>query len=140
MPNWCYTSIAVKALKKKIDLIEKEMEQALSSNPLNADFGNEWLGNLLLHIGHDERSVAGSVIRCRGNVIDCKRSAPGQLSISTLSAWGPHVTCIKTFCRHYSRKAKVLYVADEPGNNLYWTNIPEQVNEGYRFVPIGDET
>lgn len=137
MADNCVTYIDIVGSEKSLDRIEKEMEQALSLNPLHTDFGNEWLGNLLLHIGHDEKSVIESVIRCRGEVTELERVSPEQLSLDTLSAWGPHVTCIEAFCRHYADDVKVRY---EVANGPCWTNIPEKVSDGYEFMPIGDET
>ena len=125
MPNWCFSSVSITDSKEKLDVIEKEMNNALSANPIGADFGNMWLGNLLLHIGFDKDTVVYGNIRCRGSVVYLDRTKDDELIVDTETAWCPHVTCIKMFARHYSDTAKITYMAEEPGCELFWTNDPE---------------
>lgn len=126
MPNWCMTGITITSngkLKKCFD----EMQEALSSNPANAGFGNEWLGNLLLHIGMDEDEVVCGDIRCRGYVCDLtydSGEACDEIVMHTESAWCPATKAIMMFVDKYCDDYEFLYWADEPGNGLYCSNDP----------------
>lgn len=137
MPNWCYSTVKIEASLPSLEKVKSEMDMALSSNPLNAGFGNEWLGNLLYHIGVSENEVDYGKTRCRGSVEDYELEN-GALVLHTESAWRPHVQCIKDFVDHYVDDAKVIYVADEPMLDLHWTNDPNEVDRVYVMHCISD--
>lgn len=127
MPNWCYSKVMIETKNlEDAELLEREFERAFSSNPLKADFGNEWLGNLLLQIGMPEEEVLRGPVRCRGSVVDWGRSDK-TLKFDIESAWSPHVGCVKRFVDYYVDDASVLYTAEEPGCQLYWTNDSDVV-------------
>lgn len=122
MPNWCRTDITI--ISNESDLIHKEMMNAADGryeNIVKSDFGCDWLGNLLLHIGYDKDEVDYGDVRCRG-WIDYSNVSGSSVRIQTHSAWGPHVLCIEKFAKHYDENAEVIYVAEESGCELYWTN------------------
>ena len=127
MSNWCFSRVTVKAPKPSIDRIESEMEAAMSADPYHTDFGEMWLGNLLGHIGMLDASGRGCDLRYRGWVDDFQRTDEREIELSTESAWGPHISCIQAFARHYAPEAEVLYDAEETGCGLFWTNDPEMI-------------
>lgn len=124
MPNWCFTSVTIHSTKENLDIIERELVNATSTNPVKADFGNTWLGNLLLYIGMDEDSVVHGDIRCRGSMEDFLRQDDETIDCVIYSAWSPHIQCICKFVDHYVDDAEIIYTAEEPGCELYWTNDP----------------
>ena len=127
MPNWCFADLMIKTKSTKdAETLEKEFEKAFSSNPLNADFGNVWLGNLLLQIGMPEEDVIRGPVGCRGSALFWEREEDA-IHFQLESAWSPHVECVKLFVDHYVDDASVLYVAEEPGCQLYWTNDSDVV-------------
>lgn len=130
MPNWCYSSVTIHS--EKADVLEKELKEALSKNPAKAEFGNSWLGNLLLHLGHKTEDVRKeNVARCRGSVDWWDRLAKDEISLQTESAWVPHLECVEMFAKHYDLDAEVIYTADEPNKDIYWTNDPAVVGDIY---------
>ena len=135
MPNWCKTNVTITASPESIDVLVKEFMDAMRSNPLEADFGNRWLGNLLLHIGMDSEAVIRGDVRCRGEVSWLEKQNDTSLHLELLSAWNPAMQCIKLFCDHFVKDAEILYVAEEPGNMLYWTNNPDVA--GRVFIETG---
>lgn len=137
MPNWCYSTVTIEASRTSLEKVKSEMDIALSSNPLNAGFGNEWLGNLLYHIGVSEEEVDYGNTRCRGSVEDYELE-DGAIVLHTESAWRPHIQCIKDFVDHYVDDAKIIYVADEPMLTLHWTNDPEEVDRVYVMHCLSD--
>jgi len=125
MPNWCFADLMIKTKSTKdAETLEKELEKAFSSNPLNADFGNVWLGNLLLQIGMPEEEVIRGPVGCRGSALFWEREEDA-IHFQMESAWSPHVECVKLFVDHYVEDASITYEAEEPGNALYWTNDPD---------------
>lgn len=122
MPNWCSSTVNIIASKDSLDILESKINQATSSNKLNAGFGNEWLGNLLLFIGFSDDDVVNGKIRCRGSIDDVSRVSGEMLTLHTTSAWSPHIECIKVFVDHFVDDAEIYYTAEEPGCGLYWTN------------------
>ncbi len=133
MPNWCYSRVIICSDAKNIDLLSREMDAALSTNPVGADFGNEWLGNLLLHIGMDQKEVCEGPVRCRGSVIRRERIADDELLIETESAWSPHIECIHRFVMNFLPEDafQLSYSAEEPNCAVFVTNDPEIANTAY---------
>lgn len=126
MPNWCSSTVRIVASQKSLDILETEFKKAAGSGHSKTDFGDEWLGNLLLHIGMDMPTVLYGPIPCRGQVF-CIEQYDGELHMDVESAWGPHISCIRKFCEHFVDDAEVFYTAVEYGNQLFWTNDPEHV-------------
>ena len=125
MPNWCMTRYEVIDTKKSLDNLEKKLHEALSDNPLKADFGNGWLGNLMLFIGVSEDTVVHGTANCRGELYDIERTSDYFLSFWVESAWSPANECVSTFVKTFAPNASILYVAEESGCELYWTNDPD---------------
>ena len=128
MPNWCSTEISIRASKESLDKLEKEIEKATSINPPRADFGEKWLGNLLLHIGVPEDEILHGKPRCRGALYYVNRLHDKELYLETETAWSPNVKCIDMFAKHFDAAAEVTYSATENGCCLYWTNDPDQTD------------
>ena len=123
MPNWCYTRITIcHSDKSVVDTYESEMNKALSVNPLKADFGNAWMGNLLLHIGMPSKEVLEGPIHCRGSVEYINREDDNTLYLETETAWSPYLQCILMFLDHYATGYAITYMANEPNMGIYCTN------------------
>lgn len=128
MPNWCIAEVTITS--EKAELIHKEIMHATDGryeSVSNSDFGGNWLGNLLLHIGYDKDDVVYGDIRCRGWIDDFELGK-NEVRIRTQSAWGPHVLCIEKFAKNYDKNAEVIYTAEEFGCALYWTNDSSYAN------------
>lgn len=124
MPNWCFSSVYINGTKEQIDVLDREFSKALSSNPLEADFGDIWLGNLLYYIGIPKDEVIHGDTRCRGSVDYICREGEDTIHMEIESAWTPHIACIRKFCEHFAPDVEIIYISEEPGCELYWTNDP----------------
>lgn len=126
MPNWCFSDVEIISSKENIDILEGHFKKALSSNPLEADFGNNWLGNLLYYIGLPEEQVIHGSPRCRGSILYFNRDTDNDetIRLQTESAWSPHLQCIKMFVDHFVNEddVDIFYTAEESGCGLYYTN------------------
>ena len=139
MPNWCATYISINGTKEQLDALNNAIDKATESNPLNADFGNSWLGNLLLYLGIDKDEVIYGDIRCRGYisysemVLDDDTS---QLIINTETAWVPMLKPFLMMMEKYAPDAELIYTAEEPGTIVYCTNDPAE----YDYIIDFDST
>ena len=143
MANLCFTDIKIVDSEDNLELIEKNILDATSSNPLGSDFGNDWLGNLLLHIGVPEDEVVHGNMRCRGIIscVDwCEKAGNKWINVFTETAWRPNVECVKKFAEHYSGTCKITYAGDEGWNGLFWTNDPDMLGKVLVDFEIGDSS
>lgn len=148
MPNWCYTNVRISASHKSIQRLSEEFEKAFALDE-ETDFGEMWLGKLLLHIGMPLQDVVYGDIRCRGEIEDIDYGDVDSLPTDTCdeeeiqlhmsSAWGPHLYCIQMFVNHFVEDAVITYDAIEDMCELYWTNDPQMVGAIYVDTYISDD-
>lgn len=124
MAHWCMTSVAVNGPKTELDVLERELEKALSSNPVATHFGKAWLGNILLHLGWTEDDIRNSDMRCRGTLSCMQRGDDEQLSFEVKSAYVPHLGPVMEIARKYAPNCEIIYTADEMGYEIHITNDP----------------
>lgn len=114
MPNWESAEYQIVDKADAIDELEKELEEAMSIED-SSDF-DDWLGDLLLHLGYSLEDVEHSrgCPNCRGWITNRWSSRHWMdrdmksLHIETESAWAPMDECIVEFVRHYCPDA-VIY-------------------------------
>ena len=140
MPNWCWSQVHISTDEEKLNKLYEEMKKALSSNPLGADFGNEWLGNLLVYTGMDKDEVLHGHINCRGSITDYDIDENGELMMTLETAWSPQFGAIKAFIEYVlddenDEDAKYdydfRYTAEESGCELYCSNEDGTVGAYY---------
>ena len=147
MPNWCRTTIRIRAGIEAINKLEAEIAQATAINPCKANYGShgeKWLGNLLLHIGVPEEEVLHEASNCNGTLEIVNRLADEELFLATVTAWTPMMRCIERFVKHYAADAAITYCLQESGCGTYWTNDPETADTvdgewSYDILPDMDE-
>jgi len=131
MPNWCWSQVHISTDEEKLNKLFGEMSIALSSNPLGADFGNEWLGNLLVYTGMDKDEVISGHIGCRGSITDFGIDDNGELMMNLETAWNPQFGAIKKFIEFVLGKDAEYgfrYTAEESGCGLYCSNDDEVID------------
>ena len=143
MPNWCWSQVHISTDEEKLNKIYEEMKKALSSNKLGADFGNEWLGNLLVYTGMDKDEVIHGHINCRGSITDFDIDDNGELMMNLETAWNPQFGAIKKFIEYVlgeDAEYDFRYTAEESGCELYCSNDDEVVDTYYidAWNPNGD--
>ena len=143
MPNWCTSIVTIKtSSEKSADILEEKFGKAMSSNPAKADFGNRWLGNLLLQIGMPKDDVIHRTsLRCRGQILYMLREDEKMISLATETAWEPMIECIRKFVDTYVDDADIFYVAEESNMGIFWTNDPDVVgNVWVDYEDVSAET
>lgn len=133
MPNWCGTTIKIEAESSAIEQLMHKFETAMRENPGATEFGDNWLGNLLLHIGYTKKDIetVDKAPSCRGMITWIERISPTVLVVDTVTAYEPMVRCIKEFVDAFVDNAVITYAGEEPGCNIYETNDPETADTVY---------
>ena len=127
MPNWCFTDVYIRSDKKNLEKLNKALNEALTK-PDTSDFGERWLGNILLYLGYDQEDISNcKTVRARGKIEDICDTDDDILNISVLSANVPHILPIKLLANKIIGEDdyKLTYTANEPDGELYWTNDPD---------------
>ena len=130
MPNWCATTITLNCNNKKnAKFIYKNIEKWISSTKVDNSWGFNWLGNILINSGlYDSEDT--NFPRCRGCITYLDKYEE-QVVIDTETAWVPMLrmwteVCDKVFTGMVN---EIMYTAEEPGCNLYWTNDPALLDQ-----------
>ena len=108
MPNWECCDYDITDTRDNISLLAHEFEQAKKHNAEN-DFGENWMGNLMVHIGYPYKDVCKRANGCpnaRGEIVGFSihnndNTGMSTLSIQTETAWSPLHDCIVQFCRFF---------------------------------------
>ena len=131
MPNWCYTNISFNSenknnLKKLYNFIEKATSNKSKYADVS-DFGSNWLGNVLLEcdlMTLDDVKNNTVPCRCRGSIIYVDIT-DDQVIVDTETAWVPMMQVWHKVVEKLNLDdVDIIYTAEEPGCELYWTNDP----------------
>lgn len=132
MPNWCYTNIYIhhedeNALKE----LESKIKDWTNSNYMETGFGNSWLGNIVIGSGIGTIDTGEETdIRCRG-LLTYMEQYGNTLQIDTETAWAPMMKMWDKIINKYLPDAEIIYIAEECGEGLYWTNDPCYMDKYY---------
>lgn len=148
MPNWCTTDFVFIGLRNKIEEFKSTLERYTSKNCIENDFGNNWLGNIVINEGKDF-----NCIRCRGEITfiediyeDPDNEENAILELQTWTAWEPYFNVFNLVLRRFP-SIKYYFYSEEPGGELYLTNDPEmnyfdleqdRINHGYLAFKEGE--
>ena len=94
-----------------------------TESDIKNDFGKKWLGNIVRKAGfdYDEVDCRGRIVKM-GIIEETEDKANAWFSISTESAWRPMLEMWHLILGKYAPSCKYIYVAEEPGTDLFWTN------------------
>lgn len=139
MPNWCRTTITIdckdeKESKKLHDLIDGW----ISSSEIETDFGDRWLGNIVIKSGINtlEEVEDGTSVRCCGWV-ECLIRNGSTVYVDTGTAGSPMLRMWLDVIDRYAPDAELTYVAEESECELYATNDTEYA--GMYFIEYADD-
>jgi len=123
MANWIVSYVEIKADEDALETLANEFEEAFSSNPLNADWGNESLVNLLHHIGLSDDECAYGKIGARGWLSEAQYE-DDCIYLTVETANYPQLVCIDEFCKHFVGDGNydITYTAEDTNTGLFWTN------------------
>lgn len=116
MPNWCYTQVEINGDSKEIACLDEHFNKAREHEGTKSDFGDMWLGNIVEYLGQDYNSVP-----CRGSIINYTYDND-SIMLSTETAWAPMMQPILMLTNKYAPNAKITYMAEEPGCEIFLTN------------------
>ena len=131
MPNWCYTNISFNSenksdLEKLYNFIEKATSNKSKYTDVS-DFGSNWLGNVLLECDlMTLDDVKNNTVPCRrrGSIIYVDIT-DDQVIVDTETAWVPMMQVWQKVVEKLNLDdVDIIYTAEEPGCELYWTNDP----------------
>lgn len=134
MPNWCSTRYYfysdTETGKAQLEALYKRLEKAIEPRHrriLNSDFGNDWLGNVILELCPQYLKLTSTSVTCsynnsaiqfRGFIVFMEYS--DALIVDTETAWCPMPEMwdmILAECGYTD--INYVYQAEEPGNDLY---------------------
>ncbi len=134
MPNWCYTDITISRPANRggmQELYDALLEATKHESTIKSDFGPMWLGNLVEKL-LDTDPLDCDKYRCRGILTQFEINEDAdEISIGTETAWGPMLKMWIDIIEKYVPSAKLIYVTEEPGWEVYQTNDPEFQNSYY---------
>ena len=128
MPNWCSNRISITGNSKtKINNLYNLLIDWTSKVSKENSWKTNWLGNIVNFsgIGSDEN------INCRGSIDDIELYN-NTISFWTETAWNPSFEMWFLICEKYLGEEgtdwNILYVSEEPGENIFCTNDPSIVD------------
>lgn len=132
MPNWCMTKYIFHGDKEELDYLKSKIDEAISGTFRKTDFGRDWLGNILIVAGLEERIDSedpNKMLRCRGTIIDIsdvEDSGNGYtLEFFCETAWVPMARMWDETIKAFGLKTVGFeYEAEESGCDLYWIYDP----------------
>ena len=143
MPNWCYTDIKIKCENDEAARgLNSKIEEWISSDYAENNFGKNWLGNIVGNSGIDSMEDGGDFhLRCRG-VLSYLEQVRDILFVSTETAWEPMLKMWTMICDKYlgEGKYKLFYIADEQGGGVFNSNDPAYVGTYYLYMDETPET
>ena len=117
MPNWAYTSYAVKGSAEEVAALHKIIQdlEAREESYLPNGFGKLWLGNLVSILGGDWEKIY-----CRGHILDYSLQED-ILRLNVESAWG-EMDETRHFLQTTFPTLEIYFQTEEPGICIFQTN------------------
>lgn len=138
MPNWCSTDFRFHGNKEQIETLHSKITEWTSSSTMKTDFGDPWLGNILIGAGFKDRIDNGDSsknVRCRGTVteigdITSSNNDDYCFDVYTETAWVPMgkmwelvIKALKLTSVGFS------FMAEESGCEIYWKYDPNNYGD-----------
>ena len=143
MPNWCFTQIIFHGNKTEIEDFHKKVTEWTSESLAKSDFGNIWLGNILVGAGLGDRIDSGpTMLRCRGTLsyideIEDDGEDNAIFRVDTETAWAPMTLMWKAVIDKLEYKTiGFSYMAEEPGCEVYEIYDPYGDYDEHYYVDV----
>ncbi len=138
MANCCFTQVRISSTDK---IRFKEFEEALEKwestvhpvmEKLVSEHANKHLANFACWAGVTDNPWEDKSLRLRGWVDEID-SDEKEVTISQTDKWSPNVNVWWQICEKWFGEGNfdLLYEAQEPGCEIYFTNDPEQIEKYY---------
>ena len=129
MSNYCATYIRIVGLYKEMKLLYTVLDWAKEKVP------NGWIGEIgnLLGVvdvidGCAYRRGTKESVSCRSHIEQVNFDET-EVGISVGDAWAPQLAVYVMLQEKFAPHCKLLYVAEEPGCDLYATNDPDYIDK-----------
>ena len=137
MPNWCSTTYWFHGAKNELELLNNKIKEWTSASAMTTDFGDSWLGNIVIGAGYKDRidnSDSSLCIRCRGTLTDIGDVDGSDNKCSfdlwTETAWVPMGRMWQHVIKALGLKTVGFsFEAEEPGCELYWVYDPNNYGD-----------
>jgi len=138
MPNWCSTTYRFRGSREELDLLSKKIVEWTSSSTMKTDFGDPWLGNIVIGAGFKDRidnADPSQNIRCRGTLTDisdisCDNNGGFSFDLWTETAWVPMAKMWELVIETLKLKTVgFTFVAEESGCEVYWIYDPHNYGD-----------
>ena len=140
MPNWCSTRVTLRCKDEAASHAVYDKLKSWNKSVMDTDFGDAWLGNILVNSGFcsGEKACYSPSLRCRGFILWIKTDGQDVL-IDTETAWAPMLQMWRIVCdRCFPEVTKILYTAEEPGMEVFITNDEDIVGNVILDIPAWD--
>ncbi len=131
MPNWCLVDIKITfETESEASRFHRLVCEWTAKDYIGNGFGTSWLGNIVGNSGlaNWERAKGGffrkngDLIYCRGDIISLNNERQ-TVRITEESAWEPAVKLwLEVLELHKFKNYRLIYNAEEPGNEVLITN------------------
>lgn len=142
MANTCYTEIEIiSENEKQIEEFYEKLKKwtsTLHEYSKGVNTGPLWLGNLVLNAGIAKVAERGVDRSCRGSILEIGKYSSDSIFIETETAWAPLMDIWQDLVAKYIPDARIIYTAEEPGCEIYWSNDPD-VESNYCVYTDGEE-
>ncbi len=138
MPNWCYTTYRFRGNKDELDVLHDKIVEWISSSTMKTDFGDPWLGNIVIGAGFKDRIDNPDQdlnIRCRGTLADisdlsCDNHGDYSFDLWTETAWAPMAKMWDLVIEALELKTVgFTFSAEEGGCEIFWIYDPHNYGD-----------
>lgn len=122
MPNWCSTNYTIEGPKEELEsLKEKILTWTSEKTCPKPEYGNNWLGNIVLGAGLDkEKTEYRGYIECLDDV--CENEDTYTLTFQTETAWTAMNDMWYKILAKYAPHCTLYYSSEEPGCEYFVKN------------------
>lgn len=127
MPNWCSTTYRFHGTEEELNTLNNKIREWTSRSVMKTDFGDAWLGNILIGAGLKDRidnADSSLKIRCRGTLVDINE--PSHINgnwffdLWTETAWAPMAKMWCVVIKTLGLKTvDFSFIAEESGCDVY---------------------
>lgn len=132
MPNWCATTYRFHGTKEELEVLNNKIKEWTSASFIKTDFGDPWLGNILVGSGLKDRidnPDKNLNLRCRGTLIgiedlNCDSHGDYTFDLWTETAWSPMPKMWLAVIEALGLNVEFSFYAEECGDEIYWVCDP----------------
>lgn len=118
MANWCYTDFTFTGKEEEVRDFCNKIKSFISKERVQNGFGNDWLGNIVDGFGFNWNKID-----CRGRALSVteveKYLSEAKFSVNVMTTWRPMIKMWDKIIEKYYPSVKYVFIAEEPGNEVF---------------------